>query len=344
MGHTIGITACAISGNKGTEAMLTTALRLLKARLPDARFVVFSYYAEKDRPLAERYPDTVVADAGPLALVTQHLPVALFERLLGWTGLHARGLLESTRRVAECDLVVDVAGIAFSDGREKYLPFNVLTVLSPLWLGVGVAKMSQALGPFRHRLNRVLARWILRQCRYVAARGELTAEHLRALGIDDAPRCPDIAFLLNELADMTALDASLADRLAFGTGERPLVGLCPSSVVFKACQPLGVDYVAVNARFVDELVRRGYRVLVLPHSQRPGTSRLKNNDLPVVERIVERATDSEEVTALTEELDAIDLRRVIGRCDLFVASRFHSMVASLAMAVPTMVCGWGHKY
>lgn len=35
---------------------------------------------------------------------------------------------------------------------------------------------------------------------------------------------------------------------------------------------------------------------------------------------------------------------MIGRCDLFVASRFHAMVSSLAMGVPTLVLGWSHKY
>src|SRR5690606_27898782 len=32
------------------------------------------------------------------------------------------------------------------------------------------------------------------------------------------------------------------------------------------------------------------------------------------------------------------------RCDYFVASRFHAMVSSLAMGVPTLVIGWSHKY
>jgi polysaccharide pyruvyl transferase WcaK-like protein len=38
------------------------------------------------------------------------------------------------------------------------------------------------------------------------------------------------------------------------------------------------------------------------------------------------------------------IRRVIATCDLFIASRFHALIAALTEGVPTLVCGWGHKY
>ena len=343
-GPVIGIVGGSLSGNRGAEAMTTTAIRYLKRHFPDAEFVVFSPYARADRPLASRYPDTTVADGGPLALVSKFFPSSLLQRLLAPLGLRPSGIFRDTRRMARCAVVVDVAGVAFSDGRELYLPFNVLTILAPIWFGVPVVKLAQALGPFRHRLNRALARWLLPRCHTVVARGRRTAENLAQIGITDAPVCPDVAFVLNDVADVETLEPDLAARLEFGTAGRPLVGVCPSSVVFKACRRRGIDYADVNARFVEHLVARGFRVLLLAHSQRPGAASLKNNDLPVVRAIVERAEPSDQVATVAEELDSVALRKLIGRCDLFVASRFHSMVASLAMGVPTMVCGWGHKY
>ncbi len=47
---------------------------------------------------------------------------------------------------------------------------------------------------------------------------------------------------------------------------------------------------------------------------------------------------------IDRELSSQQLRYLIGRCTLFVASRFHAMVSSLAMGVPTLVIGWSHKY
>ena len=44
------------------------------------------------------------------------------------------------------------------------------------------------------------------------------------------------------------------------------------------------------------------------------------------------------------ELNPRELRLLIGKFNLFVGSRFHSMVSSLAMKVPTLVVGWSHKY
>jgi len=344
MGLTIGILGGSISGNKGAEAMLTTVVRSLKQRFPEARFAIFSPYARADKPLEARYPDAQVVDGGPFALVAKYFPCALLARLLRPLGLRVRGPFRETRSLARCDLVVDVAGIAFSDGREKYLPFNVLTILTALWMGVDVAKLSQALGPFGHRLNRALARWLLPRCRILVARGQSTAENLRTIGLDHVPVCPDVAFALNDVEDMRSLDPGLARHLEFGTASRRLVGICPSSVVYQGCEALGVDYVGIHARFAQHLLERGYRVLVLPHSQRPGSTSLKNNDLPVVRALMERLGESPEAAMVAEELDSVALRKLIGRCEFFLASRFHSMVASLAMGVPTMVCGWGHKY
>ena len=51
-----------------------------------------------------------------------------------------------------------------------------------------------------------------------------------------------------------------------------------------------------------------------------------------------------EVVFPDQELPSQALRYLIGRCEVFVASRFHAMVSSLATGVPTLVVGWSHKY
>ena len=38
-------------GNRGAESMLATTIGMISRAFPDARFVVFSYYPEKDRQL-----------------------------------------------------------------------------------------------------------------------------------------------------------------------------------------------------------------------------------------------------------------------------------------------------
>lgn len=340
----VGIIGGSISGNKGSEAMVTLLIKALQERLPGLRFVVFSPYIKFDRALAHKYPEADFVNGGPAALVFRMFPLALLECILRPLRIPATSLFKETRALKRCDILIDVAGISFSDGRELYLPFNVLTILPKLMLGGDVVKISQACGPFKNWLNRTLARWLLPRCRYLAARGKSTVENLRTIGIEDAPECPDVTFLLNELEQMDTLSASVAAYLDFGSKTRRLIGICPSSVVYKNCLSRKIDYIGINAEFVTYLVDQGYRVIVVPHSIRPNSNKLRNNDLPVVKSIMRQVGQTPHVKVVAEELDSISLRKIIGKCEFFIASRFHSMISALAMGVPVMVCGWGHKY
>ncbi|NQU75842.1 MAG: polysaccharide pyruvyl transferase family protein [Planctomycetes bacterium] len=342
MKRMIGIVGGSIYGNKGAEAMTTTVIGLLQRHLPEAEFLLFSPYYKADKPLQGRYRRTTVVDGTPASLVMKTFAPIVLERLVRWGGLKPSCLFEPSRLVSQCDLVLDLAGISFCDGRDIYLPFNVLTILPALLLGVRVAKLSQAMGPFAHRVNRLCARWLLPQCSYLAARGAHTAENLRTIGIE-APECPDVAFALNDLADMERLEPELSALLEFGD-DRPMVGISPSSVVFKNCRRLGIDYLGIITDFVRHVISRGYRVMLMPHSIRTDTDKLKNNDLPVVRKIGHSVGESRYLMMVLADLDSIALRKLIGQCQLFLASRFHSMVSALAMGVPVTVCGWGHKY
>jgi len=344
MPKVVGIIGGSISGNKGSEAMVTVVIRALQERLPALRFVVFSPYIKLDRPLTHKYPKVDFVNAGPAALVFKMFPFALLERILHPLRIPVTSLFKETRALKRCDILIDVAGISFSDGRELYLPFNVLTILPKMMLGGDVVKISQACGPFENWLNRTLARWLLPRCRYLAARGKSTVENLRTIGIHDAPECPDVTFLLNEVEQMDTLSASVAAYLDFSPKTRRLIGICPSSVVYKNCLSHKVDYIGINAEFVTYLVDQGYRVVLVPHSIRPNSNKLRNNDLPVIKSIMQQVGQTPHVKVVAEELDSMSLRKIIGKCDFFIASRFHSMISALAMGVPVVTCGWGHKY
>ncbi len=341
MKKTIAITGGSISGNKGAEAMTTTVIRCLRKEFPDAKFILFTPYKKADIALLDKYETVTLADSSPVALVIKHLPLTLLEWLLK---LPFSSLSSDTKLLKKADILIDVAGISFSDGREIYLPFNVLTIWPKLLLRGKVAKVSQASGPFKNRINRILAKWLIPKCCYLAARGAGTVENLKSIGLSDFDYCPDITFALNDTAEMNVLNEKLASYLNFGDTGKKIVGFCPSSVVYKACQKLNIDYVKINAEFTNYLLQQNYRVLFIPHSIRPATDKLKNNDLPIINKIAEQADSNENISIITDELNSIQLRKLIGQCDLFIGSRFHSMISSLSMAVPTAVCGWGHKY
>ncbi|MGO4706737.1 polysaccharide pyruvyl transferase family protein [Microvirga sp. 2MCAF38] len=350
MGQIVGLTAATLTGNHGAEAMLSTVIGRLRERNPDLKFVIFSYYPGADRRILSA-PGVEIVSSTPARLVIAHLPSALLGALLPRAWRRRFPLMSADmRRLSECSVLVDLAGVSFIDGREKFLPFNVLTILPAMMLNVAVVKVSQASGPFKNWLNRLAARLILPRCAAIHARGARTHAHLMSLGLENVTPAADAAFLLADQDRLVTPDAQrLAETLAkierMKSAGRTIVGICPSSVVYaKAGQP----YIDALAALIEKIEAAGHGVVFVPNATRADDpERLRNNDIPVIRRLVEelvaRGSKGERVV-IENDIDAVSIKHVIDACDVMIVSRFHAMVGALALAKPTVVFGWSHKY
>jgi len=355
----IAIIGGTVWGNRGAAAMLETLIGRIGTAYPDAEFLVYSYYPEQD---AQRVRDEriTILSAKPAALALSLFPAALWAgawRCLGlrWPGsLLPRGVCA----LRDADILLDIAGISFSDGRVIFLPFNILSLLPALLLGVPVGKCAQAMGPFQGVLNRACARFVLSRCRFIFGRGNETAAHLDQLNLTGphVGQAPDLAFL--HQADYAVsgegreATGQLVRRIVRAReGGRQFICLNPSSLVHARCDKNGVDYPAMMARLCRKLIGQGHGVLLLPMATRAVTGgRLRNNDIPVIRRIVAEiragngGTDSDALLWADWDMDYAAIKSMMGETDFVVASRFHGMVTALALGLPVLAIGWGHKY
>ena len=125
----VSIIGGTIWGNRGAESMLVTTIGQLRGFFPEARFNIFSYYPVKDRELAKD-ERIIILSGKPLAMATRHFFGALVGALCKktWGKLPGGDFFKISRALAESDVLLDIGGITFSDGREKYLPFNILSI------------------------------------------------------------------------------------------------------------------------------------------------------------------------------------------------------------------------
>jgi polysaccharide pyruvyl transferase WcaK-like protein len=342
-----------VYGNRGAEAMLETSIGRVRDRFPDARFTVFSYLPKTDGELVGD-PAVAVRSSTPAYLVGVLFPLSLlaapFVRLGGRV---PRIFPRSIRELAESRALIDLAGVSFIDGREKFLPFNVLTILPAMLLGTPVFKLAQAVGPFKNPLNRLLAKVFLPRCAMVVPRGATTVEHLEQISFPSEHMVPgaDIAFLfesrdaLSREGEAEAATLAAAARAA-GEAGRAVVGVCPSSVLAGKAATEGWDYTGFMAGMVDQLVADGHTVLLFPNATRARSEKLRNNDLPVIAEIVGKTAPAGagDVLSVTGDMSAASLRTVIEACSVVAVSRFHAMVGALSIGVPVTVVGWSHKY
>jgi colanic acid/amylovoran biosynthesis protein len=355
MSRRFSVIAGTLYGNRGAQGMTETVVGHVRSQDPSAEFAVFSYYPTKDRELLTD-PAVAVHSATPKALVLRLLPLSLVFGLLRLVA--GRRVLRRApadiRDLGTSTALVCVAGVAFIDGREKFLPFNVLTLLPAWLLGVPIVKMSQATGPYSGRLNRLVARVVLPRVTMVWARGARTLEHLRESGFRGVryAQADDIAFAHRSEYALTdeggpELEAALASVAAAAQGARSVVGVCPSSVVAVKSRASGGSYEKVLAQLVGDLARDGHQVVLFPNATRADDPvGERNNDLPVIRRVLAAAGDVQGPTPIAVDMDinASGVKRVIGACDVVLVSRFHAMVGALSLAVPVVVLGWSHKY
>lgn len=338
----IAVIGSTLSGNKGAAAMLESSIQTIGRQYPEATFTLFSYIPPEIERRQNTYKQLTVLKATPLYLGLVINPLALLYRLLPPLRGFIRRRSAAIRELASADILLDQGGITFVDGREKFLLYNVASILPALMVGTPVVKCAQALGPFNGRLNRTAARIFLPRMALIVSRGSVTHGYLEGLGLKNIIAGADYAFLL-ELTEAEKKSARKHFDPGFFKGSR-VVGVSPSVVLKKKAEAAGADYAGTMGSFIDYLTDRGYRVLLVPHSARAGTEKTHNNDLPLCREIYGRLARPKDCLFIDKELPSQELRYIIGLCDLFVASRFHAMVSSLAMEVPTLVIGWSHKY
>ncbi len=339
----VTIVGGALSGNKGTELMLSTAISKLKTIDSNLKINVLSYYPVEDKRNATGA--VRVFFASPAILIFYALPIAALDAILRLAGLRLTHIVknDAIRAIEESDFVVDIAGISFSDGHELYLPYNVACTVTPILLGKSTVKYSQSMGPFKNPLNRGCAKLILPRLNHIFARGEATLTYLTGLGLRNVELAMDSTFCAKPSDDVKNNIKHKINAQMKGTGKK-VVGVSPSTIVEGYCAKNGKSYRAILSEFIQYLIGEGYAVLLIPHCMRKGTQQAKNNDYVLCRGIASDLGGVEDFYFLGEDLTGIELRALIGFCDYYVTSRFHGMVSGLVMGVPTLVVGWGEKY
>lgn len=329
----LGIMATTFTGNYGAAAMLNVCIEQTKLRYPAADIHVLTYSPENDARWCQDRPQENVwlHSSTPATIAIRWFPLALIFKCLPFLKRPLRKQNgEGISRLLDLDAVVDFAGVSFMDGREKFLPFNVLTLFPFLLHGVPVIKLSQAIGPITSPPNRFCARWILPRLSYLAARGRKTVEYLKDFGLPEANwnYAPDTAFLLQ------------LEENPKPVSERQGIVFMPSSLMLKK----DPNYPELLIETIKRLRQEGHSISILAHSWKDNSELPRNNDFPLCQTIHKALGSPKDIQLYGPGLDARALKQVVSEHRIAVTSRFHGMIAALDSETPVWVLGWSHKY
>ncbi len=339
--------AVPLSGNKGSVSMFLGLRDVFQKAGTPVSFDVFSYYPERDKKLSPEFPDVHIHPGHPLDLFFGFLPAILLNKVL--PSLVSEKWRKAIEAVQKADAVLLMGGTTFADSMLHKVPWNALAALPGIWLGAKIIFLSQTIGPLDQPLNRMAAERVIKHASGIQGRGKRSASAVRRLGINRVSYQPDLSFsmkipLYTEIVNQNPAIANLDRFLGQHPGKKP-IAFAPNSIVFQKSKKRNLDYIGCMAACIEDVGRRDFLPVLIPHSYRDLKTGLHNNDRQICMEIIKRLDNRVAFHYLDADLDARTLRAILGQMHLNVVSRFHAMVSSLATGVPPITIGWGdYKY
>ncbi|WP_181008493.1 polysaccharide pyruvyl transferase family protein [Sphingomonas montanisoli] len=300
--------------NKGAMLMLEAVRDRLQRDFPDMRLA-----APMDWPVEERLRASLWATPGRVD--RRPTLTSLFERLP--ERLHAAvGFIPRDR----IDVILDASGFGYGDfwGLPK-LDYRLNKRLAHWKNGRKKAiLLPQALGPFEEPGMAEAFRGALDRLDIAFVRDSSSAAFVEAVapGHRAVRRAPDFTNLLHpelprRLDDLRGLPVVIPNEKMV-TGKSDAV-----RANYLAFLKTAIDMIRAAGKAPFILVHEGAKDRALAHEL--------NALLDTKARIVDEAS-------------ALDTKAVISVAELSVSSRFHGLVSGLSAAVPSLACGWSHKY
>jgi len=312
---------------KGAASMLVSTSQMLKSLMPDAEIVVSSKSPEFDSSRGRKYG------------------LRFFDSNLRHGIIFFSTFLRMLRELVNADLVMDLSGFSFTDhfGAFGLIGTPNFDILLSEVLGKRVVMYSQAMGPFKARWVRLSARLFLRRANLIVVRGEITKNYLREIGIEKQVYVhADSAFRLQPASAEKADEIMVNESLSKGEDEL-LIGISVNARIYERCDPLDSEntYVTLMAQITDYLTEEiGAKVVFIPYE----VSMRGYDDKSVAREIYKTAKSKHRIKLIENEYSAEEAKALIGNLDLFIGCRFHSVVASTSVLVPTIAIAWSHKY
>lgn len=302
--------------NKGAELMLQSVVQQLEINMPKARIVVPQSvfyenlnYCHRHRilPLQEVY--------GGKKKVMKHF---VYDKVLNKPWYITPD---------QIDVILDVGGFQFGDQwnhTEEELKFKALYYSSFTKKGRRIVFLPQAFGPFVQPLSIKLMETVYGFADLIYAREQTSYGFLRELFPDDGK--------IKLAPDFTCLSGKGKEKSVDLPGEYVVV-VPNSRMITHTSSKVSSEYQNYLCGVVDFLTDKGIQVILLNHEGKEDKKLLFKVNGNVQRKVL-----------ILSDLDALEIKRVIGGAKLLISSRFHGAVSGLTQGVPVLCTSWSHKY
>ena len=329
--------------NKGSMGRIEGMIHCLKETTPRSPITILHRYYKQDKDtltkqLVEKYQNLEVKEHPWFRETNSNVLTAIsslvrfcFSAILHST-LCKLGL-SLNDHFKQYDVIVDLNLIEPDRLTDEYdlvsIAGNIFALLN-LWYAtmtrIPVIVCSATIGPYQNKFSRRVAKHVLNKVNIITLREEYSRDYLQNLGVDkpDIYLSADLAFLM-EPPNKEKIPLML-EGMNITSDDRPLVGIAPTAMMHTALkQP---QYIRLIAELTDFLIEDLNATIIYVTNT--------YQDAPITQNIYEKVKNKHKVRILPFNVSASETKGIIGICDVFICSRFHALVASTSLAVPSL--------
>jgi len=347
------------TGNLGVSALADASIKLLRHRWPDCEIVFAgSGYEPKTESLAFSTEKKGIISI-PIRFSKNIFHKCHFLRFLFYRILRKLGLKEVGNQyfkiLNSCDLVCDITGgDSFSDiyGFKRFF-LGFLRKWLFIILGKDLVMLPQTYGPFKKKISKKMAAYILKKAKAVYSRDkkgiECVGKLLKGLNVEKVKLCPDVAFLLDtESWDDRAVEQIIAAK----DNGKQIIGLNVSGLLYNGGYTrdnmfgLALDYPKLIKQILDYFITiNDVTVVLVPHVY-PKDDLWVERDPVACKAVYDSLTiqQQENVILTVKEPNQRQVKYLIGKCDFFMGARMHSCIAALSQCIPTVGMAYSDKF
>lgn len=355
------------TGNMGVSALAESTIKCILHRWPDAEIVLIAGSREAGEHRLKIDNKDVLVNKLPIRISknifrSNHFLVFLFYAILLKVVPCRRFrsfVIRKNRYVKdliETDFVADISGgDSFSDiyGMYRFV-FVVIFKWLVIFFGKPLILLPQTYGPFKSRIAKSIARYILKKTQTIFSRDKVGVDYLRGV-LDDKDFtskvrfAPDVAFVLDSRKpEHLAIEPSANIR----AHNSIIVGLNISGLLFNGGYTgdnmfgLRTDYRTLVQDVVKMLLKdESTVVLLVPHMFPQAVYKVESDPdacLKVYEML--RKVYPGRIFLVKGGYDQGEIKYIIGFCDFFIGSRMHSCIAALSQCIPTVGLAYSSKF
>jgi colanic acid/amylovoran biosynthesis protein len=362
--------ATPFSDNRGIAAILMGTLNILSSTFPNDNLSVTIWntfpfsgerYAKKVPTTNLRIPANVklkvigqtgvdsdddqiefFQDAIKLFLL---LAMTIIVRILDKVQIHVKSRTDVINYMLSADFVVDLNfGDVFTDtyyGKKKWF-FNTMRLLTIVFSGKPVYLFPQAIGPFKSKINKALARLILNRTRIIAVRDKYSLEHVKNLGVKQKVLLvPDTGFRSSIVNAETALNILKAEGLNLAK-KTTLIGLIVSPKYFSLASDKSVKLLDQFVSIIDGVISDlDASIVFIPHDLSLNHSYFDCKQLSILIR--SKLKNKNQTIVLSQDYTVEEFWGIISVSDLTISMMTHPVIASTKVGVPVIAISYSHK-